>query len=100
MKRYDFIFFIKHKHTIPFLILITARLNLTLLILKALLTFKLKNPNLFMKKMLLLFCLACSIASAQTPDSVHIKANYEKMEVVILMSYGWKLFSSIYLKYD
>lgn len=53
-----------------------------------------------MKKLFLLFCLIGSFASAQTPDSVHIKANYEKMEVLIPMRDGVKLFTSIYIPKD
>ena len=53
-----------------------------------------------MKKLLLLFCFLSTIAFAQTPDSVVIKANYEKMEVLIPMRDGVKLFTSIYVPKD
>ncbi len=57
-----------------------------------------------MKKTSFLFCVVILLmaftSSAQTPDSVYIKANYEKMEVEIPMRDGVKLFTSIYTPKD
>ena len=51
--------------------------------------------------LLLLAILSLSgIASAQLPDSVYVKQNYDKLEVQIPMRDGVKLFTSVYIPKD
>ncbi len=56
-----------------------------------------------MKKLFALSCLLLMktyFLSAQTPDSIVIKTNYDKTEVTISMRDGIKLFTSIYTPKD
>lgn len=55
-----------------------------------------------MKLIILQLCLTCvvSTAWAQMPDSIFIRQNYEKTEVMIPMRDGVKLFTSIYSPKD